>query len=91
MLKSFLDVKTAGNMVKKVRPLCLEGGLNFKKFTRNGVDLLRVIRNYLRKDEMKDKDLKLRTLIDNKALGVKCNVEDDTLGSIVKINYKPAT
>ena len=41
---------------------------------------------------MKDKDLKLRNLTDDKALGgVKWNVKDDTLGFIAKMNNKPAT
>ena len=59
MLKSFPDVKATGDMVNKVRALCLEGGFNLRKFTSNNVDLLRVISNDLRKDGMKDKDLKL--------------------------------
>ena len=59
LLKSFPDVKTAGDMVNKVRAMCLEGGFNLRKFTSNDVDLLKVIPNDLRKDGMKDKDLKL--------------------------------
>ena len=55
MLKSFPDVKTAGDMVSYVRALCWEGGFNLRKFTSNDVDLLRVILNGLRKDGMKDK------------------------------------
>ena len=91
MLKSFPDVKAAGEMVKKMRALCLEGGFNLRKFTSNDVDLLRVIPNDLRKDGMKEKDLKLGNLTDDKALGVKWNVQDVTLGFIVKMNNKPAT
>ena len=59
MFKSFPDVKRAGDMVNKVRALCLERGFNIRKFTSNGVDLLIVIPNDIRKDGMKDKDLKL--------------------------------
>ena len=91
MLKSFPDVKAAGDKVKKMRALCLEGGFNLRKFTSNDVDLLRVIPNDLRKDGMKEKDLKLGNLTDDKALGVKWNVKDVTLGFIVKMNNKPAT
>ena len=75
MLKSFPDVKTAGDMVKKVRALCLEGGFNLRKFTSNDVDLLRVIPNDLRKNGMKEKDLKLGNL----NVDLKSNVKDDTL------------
>ena len=91
MLKSFPDGKTAGDMVKKMKALWLEGGLNLRKFTSNDVDQLRFIPNDRRKDGMKDKDLKLGNLTDDKALVVKWNVKDDALGFIVKMNNKPAT
>ena len=40
MLKSFPDVKTAGDMVNKVRALHLAGGFNLRRFTTNDADLL---------------------------------------------------
>ena len=40
MLKSFPDVKTARDMVNKVRALHLAGGFNLRRFTTNDVDLL---------------------------------------------------
>ena len=86
ILKSFPNVKPAGDRMKKVRELCVEGGFNLRKLTSNNVDLLRVIPNDLRKNEMKDKELKLGNLTDDKALGVKWNVKDDTLGFIVNMN-----
>ena len=61
MLKNFADVKTAGDMVNKVKTLCLKGGFKVRRFTGNDVDLLKVISNNLRKDGMKNKDLKLET------------------------------
>ena len=91
MPKSFPDVKTAGGIVNKEGALCLEGGLNLRKFTSNHNDLLRVIPNDLRKNGMKEKDLKLGNLTDDKAFGIKWNVKDDTLGFIIKMNNKPAT
>ena len=90
MLKSFPDVETAVDMVNKVRTLCLEAGFNLRKFTSSSVDLLKVIPNDLRKDGMKNKSVKLRNLTHDKALGVKWNVKDDTLGFIIKMNNKPA-
>ena len=69
----------------------MEGGLNLRKFTRNHIDLLRVIPNDLRKNGMKEKNLKLGNLTDDKAFGIKWNVKDDTLGFIIKMNNKPAT
>ena len=91
MLKSCPDVKTAGDTVNKVRALCLESRFNLRKFTSNDVDLLKVILNDLRKDGTKNKDLKLGNLSHDKALGVKWNVKDDTLGFIIKMNNKAAT
>ena len=91
MLKSFPDVKTAGDMVNKVRALYLEGGFNLRKFTSNDVDVLKVIPNDLRKDGLKDKDLKLGNFTDHKALGVKWNIKNDALGFIIRMNDKPAT
>ena len=91
MLKSFPDVKTAGGMVNNVRALCLESAFNLRKFTSNDVDLLKVIPNNLRKHGMKNKDLKLGNLSHDKALGVKWNVKDYTLGFIIKMNNKAAT
>ena len=69
MLKSFPDVKTAGDMVNKVRALRLEGRFNLRKFTSNDVDVLKVIPNDLRKDGLKDEDLKLGNLLTIKHLG----------------------
>ena len=63
----------------------------WRKFTSSNVDLIKVITNDLREDGMKDKDLKLGNLTDNKALEVKWNVKDDTLGFIIKMNNKTAT
>ena len=91
MLKSFPDAKTADDEANKVRALCFEGGFNLRKFTSNNVDLLRVIPNDLRKDEMKHKGLKLGNLTGYKALGVKWNVKDDFFEFIIKMHNKSAT
>ena len=40
---------------------------------------------------MKDKDLNLGILPDDKALGVKWNIQEDTLGFIIKMDDKPIT
>ena len=64
----------------KVRALCLKGGFNLRNFLSNDVDLLKVIPNDLRKEGLKDKDLKLGNLIHDKALGVKWDAKDELLG-----------
>ena len=70
MRKSFPGVKTAGDMVNKVRALCLEDGFNLTKSASNNVDL-KVIPNDLRKNGMKQNDLKLGNFTGDEALGRK--------------------
>ena len=45
--------------------LWLEDGFNLRKFTSNDVDLLKVTPNDLRKDGMKDRDMKPGNFTDN--------------------------
>ena len=40
---------------------------------------------------MKDKDLNLGILSEDKALGVKWNIQEDTLRFLIKMDDKPAT
>ena len=91
MLNSFPAVELAADMIYKVTLLCEEGGLNLMNFPSNHVSVLRSIPNELRKDGGKDKDLNLDTLPENKALGVKFNIQENTLGFIIRVNDKPVT
>ena len=49
------------------------------------------IQDQYNKDGVKDKDLNLGILPEDKALGVKWNIKEDTLGFIIKMDDKPAT
>ena len=69
----------------QMRAMHLEGGFEFRKFTSNNVDVLKIIPN-----GTKNKDLKLGHFTDDKTLGVKQNVKDDTLGFILKMDDKRA-
>ena len=89
MLNSFPAVKLAADMIYRVTLLCEEGGLNLMNFPSKHVSVLRSIPNELRKDGVKDKDLNLDTLPENKALGVKFNIQENTLGFIIRVNDKP--
>ena len=91
MLNSFPAVELAADMIYKVTLLCEEGGLNLMNCPSNHVSVLRSIPNELRKDGVKDKDLNLDTLPENKALGVKFNIQENTLGFIIRVNDKPVT
>ena len=91
MLKCFPSAKIAVDMIYKVKSLCKEGGFNLTKFSSNHIEVLKSIPDECRKDGVKDKDLNLGILPEDKALGVKWNIQEDTLGFIIKMDDKPAT
>ena len=75
----------------QVKSLCKEGGFNLTKFSSNHIEVLKSIPDECRKDGVKDKDLNLGILPENKVLGVKWNIQENTLGFIIKMDDKPAT
>ena len=91
MLKSFPSAKIPVDMIYKVKPLCKEGGINLTKLSSYHIEVLNAIPDKFRKDGVKDKDLNLGILPEDKALGVKWNIQEDTLGFIIKMDDKPAT
>ena len=91
MLKSFPSSKIAADMIYKVKSLCNEGGFNLTKFSSNHIEILKSIPDECRKDGVKDKDLNLGILPEDKALGVKWNIQEDTLEFMIKMDDKPAT
>ena len=91
MLKSFPSTKIAVGMIRKVKLLCKEGGFNLTKFSCNHIEVLKSVPEEYRKDGVKDKDLNLGILPEDKALGVKWNIQEDTLGFIIKMGDKPTT
>ena len=91
MLKRFPSAKIAVDMIYKVKSLCKEGGFNLTKFSSNHIEVLKSIPDECRKDGVKDKDLNLGILSEDKALGVKWNIQDDTSGFIIKMDDKAPT
>ena len=89
MLKSFPSTKIAVDMIHKVKLLCKEGGFNLTKFSCNHIEVLKSIPEEYRKDGVKDKDLNLALLPEGKALGVKWNIQEVTLGFIIEMDDKP--
>ena len=55
------------------------------------LEVLKSILDKYRKDGVKDKDLNLGILPEDKTLGVKWNIQGDMLGFIIKMEDKPAT
>ena len=64
--------------------MCKEGGFNLTKFSSNLVEVLMSIPDECRKDGVKDKNLNLGILPEDKALEVKWNLQEDTLDSLSK-------
>ena len=65
-----------------------EGGFNFIKLSSNYIELLKWIPDEYRKDGVKDKNLNLMILPEDKVLRVKGNIEEYTLGYIIKMDDK---
>ena len=61
------------------------------KFSSNNLDVLKTIQDKDRKDGVKDKDLAIGVLAEDKALSVRWNVGEDTLGFQIKMSVKPVT
>ena len=91
MLKRFPSAKIAVDIISKVKSLRKEGGFNLTKFSSNHIEVVKSIPDECRKDRVKDKDSNLGILPEDKALRVKWNIQEDMLGFIIKMNYKPAS
>ena len=86
MLKSFSSIEEAIRITGEVKELCKEGGFNFTKFSSNNLDVLKTIQDNDGKDGVKDKDLAIGVLAEDKAVGVRWNVGEETLGFQKKKN-----
>ena len=89
MLKRFPSAKVAVDAIYEVKSLCKEGGFNLTKFSSNDIEVLKSILEEYRKNGVKDKDLNLEIL--DKPLGMKQNIQEDTMELIFKTDDKPVT
>ena len=65
--------------------------LDIAKSSSNHIEVLKSIPDECRKDGVKGKNLNLGILPEDKVLAVKWNIQDDTLGFVIKMDDKPAT
>ena len=80
MLKSCQTVTEAKDVIKKVKELCAKGGFNLTKFTGNSEEeVLQSIHNEDRRKNISDEPLTFGKIPEDKALGVKWNINKDTL------------
>ena len=91
MLKIFPSAMLAVDLIYKVKSLYMEAGFNLTKFFSDHIEVLKSIPDECRKYGVKDKDLSFDSLSENKVLGVKWNIQEYTLGFIIKMDDKPAT
>ena len=91
MLKSFLTVEEAITVIQQVKDLCSNGGFNLTKFISSSITVLESIPDDSRRTAVKNEELVLVCLPDEKALGVKWDTEKDTLGFTIKLVEKPST
>ena len=91
MLKGFPTAEEAITVIQQVKDLCSNGGFNLRKFISNNTTVLKSIPDDSRRTAVKDEELALGCLSEDKALGVKWNTEKDTLGFTIKLVEKPLT
>ena len=84
LLKSVNSEDDAIKLIKNVRSMCSEGGLNLTKFISNSKKVLHSIPETFRGNGVKDKDLGCK-LTDEQVLAIWWNVEADTLGFKIAI------
>ena len=90
MLKSVENEDKEITLMKDVKLMCQEGDFNLTKFASSSKRVLQSIPEKDRKMGVKNSDL-LRSLPEERALGVLWNVENDTLGFKVNLKEKPLT
>ena len=91
MLKSFPTAEEAITVIQQVKDLCSNGDFNLTKFISNNTTVLKSISDDCRRTAVKDEELALGCLPEDKALGVKWNTEKDALGFTIKLVQKPST
>ena len=86
LLKSVRDVNAAICLQHKVNKLCAEGGFRLTKFVSNKAEVLQLILEADRKDDLKNIDINSDSdLPTERALGINWDIENDKLGFKVNL------
>ena len=85
ILKSFPTAEEGITMIQLVKNLCSNGGFNLTKFISNNAAVLILLPDGSRRAAVKDEELALGSLPENKVWGVKWNTEKDLLGFKTKL------
>ena len=89
LLKSFPTVKEVVNAIKQLQELCSRGGFNLTKCISNKQEVIKLIPDDKRKPNVRNELVTLGNLPEEKALGVKWDTQNDTLGFYIKFADKP--
>ena len=84
LLKSFPTAKDAVNAIKQFQELCSRGGFNPEKYISFKQEVIKSIPDDKRKPNVRNESKE-------KALGVKWDTQNDTLGFYIKFADKPLT
>ena len=91
LLKSFPTVNQAVNAIKQLQELCSRGGFNLTTFISNKQEVIKSIPDDKRKPNVRNELVTLGNLPEERALGVKWDTQNDTLGFYIKLADKPLT
>lgn len=91
MVKSMDDALHASCLVREVRQLCLKGGFHLTKFVSNCESVMESIPTELWAEGMQEIDLSCDETSIHRTLGVKWNVQQDTLSVKVNLSEAPST
>ena len=90
-LKSVISEDAAIKLVDQLSQLLLKGGFRLTKWVSNSREVLKSIPDSEKVSDVKDLDLDRQSLPIERALGVRWNVEKDTLELKASIQEKPLT
>ena len=93
ILKSFSTVEEAITVIQQVKDLCSNGGFNLRKFISSNTTVLKSIADEGRRTAVKNEELALGCLPEDKALGIKWDTEKDRLAIdrfTIKLVKKPS-
>ena len=90
LLKSFPTVNQAVNAIKQLQEICSRGGFNLPKFISNK-QVIKLIPSDKRKPNVRNELVTPGNLPEEKALVLKWDAENDTLGFYIKLADKPLT
>ena len=91
LLKSFPTVKQAVNAIKQLQELCSRGYFNLTKFVSNKQEVIKSIPDDKRKPNVRNELVTLGNLPEGKALRVKLDPQNNTIGFHIKLSNKPLT